>query len=223
MARTPWIVICMFLTLGSEGHRVFSQQRSSQCSSPLDQRFKKLTTEKLTFYEVNRDYVLQAQFQKNCELSRVDVSPRYFWDYLNPKWREPGYLVSLSEDQFREILAKMDQIASLGPLAYEGKIGTVTNATLWLVDKYQNAFLERRLHLIVGQGEDENKVSSFSIYFVRSIEGKVLDKKRVTLPSTDRRSQLKLDGKWYLVDEKEYESAVIGKRKAFRAAGPVGQ
>jgi hypothetical protein len=87
----------------------------------------------------------ELEFQKDCELSLIDISPKYFWAYLNPQWREPEHFVSLSDDQYEQLLAKVDEIKSLGSLVSKGQVGAVTNQTLALVDRYDKAYVERRL------------------------------------------------------------------------------
>jgi hypothetical protein len=221
MRRLRWMIL-ITLALGAQGQLVSGQTISTQCLSIVDRSFQRVSTEKLNLYEVNSDYFLQAEFQKKCELSKIDISPKYFWDYLNPQWEEPGHLVSLSDDQYTQLLAKIDQIKSLGSLVRRGQVGTVTNATLWLVDMYDKAYVERRLRDSVVEQDQPNKVTSFSVYFIRSVDGKVSDKSRTGLSDTDKRTRLKIDGRWYWVDETEYGKALIGRQGVFRAAGPVG-
>lgn len=215
-------IVIIALTLGAQEHFVLGQKTSTECLSTIDRSFQRASTEKLILYEVNSDYFLQAEFQKNCELSRIDISPKYFWDYLNPEWKEPGHWVSLSDDQYVELLDKIDQIKSLGSLVHRAQVGEVTNSTLWLVDRYDNGYIERRLRYSIGEQGERNRVTSFSIYFVRSVDGKVSIKNLAGLSNADKRPRLKIDGRWYWVDEAEYAKAVIGARGVFRAAGPVG-
>ena len=69
---------------------------------------------------------------------------------------------------------------------------------------------------------NRKKLTSFSIYFIRSVEGKVTDKNLTGLSDADKRARLKINGRWYWVDEAEYGKAVVGARGVFRAAGPIG-
>jgi hypothetical protein len=218
MVKLRWMVI-ITLALGGPGEIVSGQTTATQCLSIIDRSFQKVTIENFNLYEVNSDYFLRAEFQKDCELSRIDISPKYFYDYLNPQWEEPGHLVSLSDDQYTQLLARIDQIKSLGSLVRRGQVGVVTNATLRLLDRYDKAYVERRLRDVEKQGQP-GKVTSFSVYFIRSVDGKVSDKSLSGL--TDRRARLKIDGRWYWVDETEYGRAVIGRQGVFKAAGPGG-
>lgn len=222
MMKRRCILIMVLLGVGVQSQPVMGQKTSSECSSIIDRSFQKVSTEKVSLYEVNNDYFLQAEFQKNCELSRIDVSPKYFWDYVNPQWKEPGQLVSLLDDQYIELLSKINQIKSLGALIRKGQTGVVTNATLRLVDRYEKGYVERRLYDSVGEQDEAKKVTSFSVYFIRSVDGKVSDKKLTGLSDADKRARLKIDGRWYWVDEAEYGKAVVGARGVFRAAGPIG-
>lgn len=215
------ILIIVLLILGGQEQFVPGQKTSTECLSMIDRSFQKVSTEKAMLYEVNSDYFLQAEFQKSCEVSRIDVSPRYFWDYLNPEWKEPGHLVTLSDDQFTQVLSKIDQIKPLGSLVQRGQTGVVTNATLRLLDRYEKGFVERRLYDSVGELGRAKKVTSFSVYFIRSVDGKVSDKKLSRFSTADKRATLKINGRWYWVDEEEYRKAVVGARGVFMAAGPI--
>jgi hypothetical protein len=155
-------------------------------------------------------------------LSRVNINPKYSWEYLNSEWKEPEYLVSLSDDEYTQLLAKIDQIKPLGSLIRKGQAGEVTNSTLWLFDRYTRAYVERGVHDFPGQHDDPMKIKSFSVYFVRSVSGRVSDKRVSGRATAERRARLKIDGAWYWVDEKEYRKAVIGGHGVFWAAGPVG-
>jgi hypothetical protein len=213
-------LVIITLALGGLGEIVSGQTTATQCLSIIDRSFQKVSIQNFNLYEVNSDYFLRAEFQKNCELSRIDISPKHFYDYLNPQWKEPGHLVSLSDDQYTQLLARIDQIKPLGSLVGRGQVGVVTNATLWLLDRYDQAYVERRLRDSVETQDQPGKVTSFSVYFIRSVAGRVSDKSPSGL--TDRRARLKIDGRWYWVDETEYGRAVIGRQGVFKAAGPGG-
>lgn len=215
-------IVIIALAIGAEAQIVLGQKASTECLPIIDRSFQRASTEKLVLYEVSSDYFLQAEFQKKCELSRIDISPKYFLEHLNPAWKEPEHLVSLSDDQYAQLMAKIDQIKSLGSLIRRGQVGAVTNATLWLVDRYEKAYVERRVHDSVGEQDEPNRVTSFSVYFIRPVDGIVSDKSLTGLSNIDTRARLKIDGRWYWVDEAEYGKAVIGKQGVFRAAGPVG-
>ncbi len=216
------ILITALLTLSAPAHLVVGQKTSPKCLQIIDRSFHRASTEKLIAYEVNSDYFLQAEFQKNCDLFRIDVSPKYFWEYLNADWKEPEYGVGLLDDQYTQLLAKIDQIKPLGTLIRKGQAGEVTNATLWLRDSYTQAYIERGLRDVLGKHDEPMRVATFTIYFVRSVGGKVSDKRLSGVSTPERRARLKIDGRWYWVDEAEYRKAVVGKQGVFRAAGPVG-
>ena len=216
------ILLIAFFAFGSADKFVVAQTPSTECLPIIARSFRKIRAEKLILYEVNSKYLLQAEFLHKCELSRIDVSPKYFWDYLNPEWKQAGDLVSLSEDEYAQLLSKINQIKPLGALIMTGQVGVVTNATLPLVDKYEAGYVERRLYDSVGEQDEPKKLTSFSIYFIRSVEGKVTDKNLIGLSDADKRARLKINGRWYWVDDAEYGKAVVGARGVFRAAGPIG-
>lgn len=126
--------------------------------------------------------------------------------------------MSLSDDQYTQLLAKIDQIKPLGSLIRRGQAGEVTNATLWLFDRYTKAYVERGVHDFLGKQDEPMKIKSFSVYFIRPVSGTVSDKRVSGRASAEKRVRLKIDGKWYWVDEAEYRKAVIGARGVFRAA-----
>jgi hypothetical protein len=216
------ILIIVLLALGVQSQLVVGQNSSPECFSIIERSFQKVSTEKVSLYEVNNDYFLQAEFEKPCELSRIDISPKYFWEHVNPQWKEPARLVSLSDDQYTELLSTINQIKLLGALISKGQTGLVTNATLRLVDRYEQGYVERRLYDSVGEQDEPKKVTSFSVYFIRSIDGKVSDKDITGISEAEKRARLKINGRWYWVDEAEYGKAVVGVRGVFRAAGPIG-
>jgi hypothetical protein len=181
-----------------------------------------VSTEKLIAYEVNNDYFLRAEFQKNCDLVKIDVSPKYFWEYLNADWKEPEYGVGLLDEQYRQLLAKIDQIKPLGTLIRKGQGGVVDNATLWLRDRYTKTYVQRRLRDVLGEHDNPSSVTSFTIYYVKSVRGTVSGKKLDGVSTPERQARLKIESRWYWVDEAEYRKAVVGKQGVFRAAGPVG-
>ena len=220
--KSKLILPIALLAFSSPDNFIVAQTPLTECLSIIDRSFQNVSAEKLILYEVNSEYLLQAEFQKKCELSRIDISPKYFWDYINPEWKQPGHLVSLSEEEYTQLLSKINQIKPLGSLVLKGQTGVVTNATLRLLDRYEKGYVERRLYDSVGEQDTPKKLTSFSIYFIRSVDGKVSDKNLTRLSDTDKRARLKINGRWYWVDEAEYEKAVVGARGVFRAAGPVG-
>jgi hypothetical protein len=216
------ILIIALLTLSAPAHLAVGQKTSPKCAQIIERFFPRASTEKLVAYEVNGDYFLRAEFEKNCDLVRVDVGPKYFWEYLNPDWKEPKGGIGLLGDQYKALLDKIDQIKPLGTLIRKGEGGEVDNATLWLRDRYVNAYVQRRIRDILGKHDEPMKVTSFTIYFIKSVTGRVSDKRISGGSTPERQGRLKIAGKWYWVDEAEYGKAVIGKQGLFRAAGPVG-
>ena len=216
------ILITALLILSAPEHFVVGQKSSPECLQIIDRFFHRASSEKLIAYEVNSDYFLRAEFQKNCDLFKIEVSPKYFWEYLNADWKEPEYRVGLLDDQYAQLLSKIDQIKPLGSLIYIGQAGYVTNSTLWLRDRYTKVYIERGIRDVLGEHDNPSRVTSLAIYFIRSVRGKVSDKKLDGVSTAERQARLKIAGRWYWVDEAQYRKAVVGQQGVFRAAGPVG-
>src|SRR2546421_6770264 len=46
-----------------------------------------------SLFDVGKDYALQFKIEGNCEIRRVDVSPKYAWEEVVPSWKEPDYQI----------------------------------------------------------------------------------------------------------------------------------
>lgn len=215
-------MITALLIFSAPADIVVGQKISPECELHIVPFFQRANTEKLVAYEVNSDYVLLAEFDKNCDLVRVDVSPKYSWDYLQPDWKEPKHSVGLLDDQYGRLLTKIGQMKPLGSLIHKGEGGNVSNSTLWLLDRYSKAFVERGMSFVLGDQTEPSQVRIFTIYFIRSVSGRVSDKRLDGISTVERTARLKIAGRWYRVDESEYKKAVKGRQGDFRAAGPVG-
>jgi hypothetical protein len=173
-------------------------------------------------FEVNKDYLLELQLDRRGEIRKIEVAPRYFWQESNPEWREPGYKVGFLEKEYQETLAKVEQIKRIGSLVDKGTVGVVTNSKLWLTDQYEQAFIVRRIDSIAEPEQDSSElVHSFSIYFIRQIQGEVEDKHVANLSDGNKRLRLKIKGHWYLTIPEEFAKAAIGKRTLLYVAGPI--
>jgi hypothetical protein len=168
---------------------------------------------------VNNDYALQLQLTKNCEMVKIEVSPKYFWEGVNPLWKDTGNLAGLSQNEHERILAKIGQVKRIGTLAYKGTSGTVTNSKLWLWDRYEDAFVERGM--LSSSGNQTSLIHSFSVYYLRKLEGKIENRDSKTLSTANQYGKVRIKGRWYLTTVGEFKKAKIGMRGRFRVAGPI--
>ena len=113
------------------------QGSSTALTSPHPRRaFQRISNDKLVAFEVNSDFYLEAQFKKNCKLVRIDVSPKNFSQHLNPEGKEVDFDLGLTEEEYTQLLARINEITPLGRLMHKGKICPVTNSTCWMRDDY---------------------------------------------------------------------------------------
>ncbi len=89
------ILIIALVGFGAAEPSVVGQKTSVSCLPVIDRLFSRVPNEEFIFYEVNRNYFLRAEILKNCQLSKINVDPKYSWAYLNADWKEPGYRVTL--------------------------------------------------------------------------------------------------------------------------------
>jgi hypothetical protein len=114
------------------------------------------------------------------------------------------------------------QLKPVGAIVSEGKVGAVTNSKLWLLDEYQNAFIQRRLNRTAQDtSSTPETMHSFSIYYIRNIEGLVDAKQTIDEFGTGQRFKVKIDGCSYLTSKLEFAKAKKGERVAIYAAGPL--
>jgi hypothetical protein len=199
------------------------QRSSSDCLQSTKRLFGAEIQPQLHLFEVNKDYALQLQIVDDCKITKIKVAPKYFWEEFNTVWKEPDYSVWLSEKDYPDLLAKVGQIKKIGPLIREGTIGVISNTRLWLWDQYEEAFVERGMKCCSGEQNSgsSGQVWTFSIYFIRSVEGQIEDKTYRTLPDGSKRRHLKIEGRWYLTTTEEFEKARIGERSSLKVAGPI--
>jgi hypothetical protein len=171
-------------------------------------------------FELNKDYILQTAFDRFGQITQTIVVPKYYAEECEPSWTEPDYVVGLTEKESREVLARVNEPNNLGSLVSLGKAGIVTNSKLWLVDRYQSAFVQR----VLNYAEDPaaNTIHALSVFFIRDVSGTVEDKQLVDQFAMDKQFKLKIDGSWYFATETGFQSARVGSHTVVQAAGPIG-
>ena len=173
-------------------------------------------------FELNKDYVLKLQFGRGGEFIGVSVIPKYYLEEAEPQWSEPEYVVGMTGEEYKDLLTKVEKLRGIGPLLHKGSIGIVTNSKLWLLDRYQSAFVRRILNLTIQEPESApESIHTFSVYFLRKVEGNVEDKQHINQPGMDEQWKLKIAGCWYLVPEQEFNKAESGNIASLYAAGPI--
>jgi hypothetical protein len=173
-------------------------------------------------FELNNDYVLNLQFTKAGDIIAVLVTPKYYLEESKPEWQEPDHAVSLTNREYQEIFSKLERLRELGPLVSKETTGVVTNSRLWLLDQYQQAFVQRVLYRSAQSTKDTpDLVHAFSVYFIHSVEGVVEDKKLVQQIGINKQAKVKIEGCWYLTTQQEFDKAELGHRASLYVAGPL--
>jgi hypothetical protein len=216
--------ILMVLALCALGTSGSMPQRSPRdCLGATRRLFGAEIQSKRHLFEVNKQYALELHLSKHCDITKIEVAPKYFWEEANPLWKEPSYSVELSEEDYQDVLAKVERIRRLGSLVRKGTSGSVTNSKLWLWDQYEQAFVERGV-LSWSADQSSNsfgRVHAISIYFLHRLHGKIQDKTYDTLLDGSKRTKVKIEGRWYLTTDRDFDKARVGQHASLMAAGPT--
>ena len=174
-------------------------------------------------YELSRDYVLKLRLDKAGDVVSIIVMPKYYFEETRPEWREPEYAVGMTNEEYERTFSKVSTMKTTGPLMVRGTSGIVTNSKLWLLDQYQQAFVQRIVSRTAAEPRPgtPDMVHSFSVYFTHRIEGKVQNKTSVNQLGIQEQFKLEIKGCWYLTTKKEFDKARIGNRALLYAAGPI--
>jgi len=173
-------------------------------------------------FEINGEYALQIGVTKLGDVAKVEALPKYFFQDLMPEWKEPDHVVGLSSKDYLDLLSKVSQLKPVGAVISEGKVGAVTNSKLWLLDEYQNAFIQRRINRTAQDTPSTpDTMHSFSVYYVRGVEGLVDEKQTTDEFGSGQRFKIKIGGCSYLTSKSEFTKAKKGERALINAAGPL--
>lgn len=173
-------------------------------------------------FEISEEYVLRVGLDKAGNVTNLEVLPKYFLQDLMAGWKEPDHTVGLSNKDYLDLLSKVSQLKPVGAVISEGRVGAVTNSRLWLLDEYQKAFIQRRLNRTAQDTPSTpHTMHSFSIYYIRGLEGRVDEKQAIDEFGTGQRFKIKIDGCWYLTTKLEFTKASKGDRAYVNVAGPL--
>lgn len=173
-------------------------------------------------FEINGEYALKIRVTKSGDVTRIEVSPKYFFQEQVPEWKEPDHVVGLANNDYLELLSKVARLKPVGRVISEGKIGAVTNSKLWLLDEYQNAFIQRRLNRTAKDiPNTPDTMHSFSVYYFHGVEGLIEDKQTTDEFGSGYRYKIKIGGCLYLTSKSEFTKAKKGQRALINAAGPL--
>jgi hypothetical protein len=214
------LFIIVPLSLGSTP-RSTAQRSTTECPSTAETQFGKRVVAAIPLYEVNTDYAAEVRFGNDCNILQIKVAPKHVWQQVVPQWTEPDSSVSLTENQYREVLSRTNRLKMLGPLIKKSSdtISYVTNSKTHHWDQYEHAFINRVMHCC--PSDTPELMFSFSIYFLHKVKGKVTAIKPPELPNGFQISRVKIDDDWYLVSATGLEKAKVGDRVALNVAGPV--
>lgn len=174
-------------------------------------------------FELSRDYVLKLRLDKAGDVISMLVVPKYYFEQAHSEWTEPESPVGMTNEESEKVLWKINTFKSLGSLMTKATGGFVTNSKLGLMDRYQNAFVERRINRAVAKSEPitPDMTHSIYVYFLRRIEGKIQDKTAINQPWMQEQLELKIRGCWYLTTKEEFNRFRIGDRALAHVAGPI--
>lgn len=216
-------VLVLMFGLAQIGLLVGARPTATQQSiKSVERLFGQPLREHPYLFEINEEFVLKVDLDKSSEISNMEVLPKYFFESLNPEWKEPDHTVGLSNTDYVNLLSRLAQLKPFGAVISQGKVGAVTNSKLWLLDEYQNAFIQRRLNRTAEDtANSPETMNSFSIYYVRNVEGVVDDKRTTDEFGTAQRFRVKISGCSYLTSKQEFAKAKKGERAVISAAGPL--
>lgn len=214
------LLIIVPLALASTA-RSIGQRSITECPSTAETQFGRRVIAAIPLYEVNADYATEVRFGSDCNILQIKVAPKHVWQRDVPQWTEPDYSVSLTGNQYRELLSRIGRLKMLGSLIKKSNdtISYVTNSKTHHWDQYENAIIDRVMHCC--PSDTPELMFSFGIYFLHKVKGRVTDIKPPELPNGFQISRIKIDDDWYLVSATGFEKAKVGHRLALNAAGPL--
>jgi hypothetical protein len=165
--------------------------------------------EKLNLFEFNQLFVIQPAFDDE-NLVELQINPKYFFEEDHSDWIEPDELPQIPQNQFREIINKIENLKSKGDLLKKIYSMAITNSTLWRYEIYKNSLIT------YGVYEDWRETNQadlgirwIRINFLQQVRGKVLRKENSKFYNAYTaivETENKADYKMYIVDEKTYKS-----------------
>jgi hypothetical protein len=179
---------------------------------------------KNAIFEVNTQYVVQAYCSRDQRLVALFVEERYALNRLHPEWAEPDERPRMLHTEYEKLLARVEQIQLIGPLADQCVVFYSSNGGGSCWERHEHAIVVRGVVTYPYDGTGDS-VWGFSVYFFHAVSAKVEDKKIAgeTVPGEkypDHEYKLRINGQWYDTNEDTYNRLVVGRRAKFDAAGP---
>lgn len=196
-------------------------QSLTKCLSRLEAEFGKQEVAEVPLSHPNKDYALSVKFGNHCDIVQIDVAPKFTWRHEVPKWEEPDYLVSLTEDHYQEILLKISRLKLVGQLVErsDDKITVVTNSKTEHWDHYENAIVKRTMHCCPNNKPPLTFL--FTAYFFHTITGRAGDSRIFGSASGTKLVRVRINHHSYLISSKEATKVRRGKPALIRVAGPI--
>lgn len=194
----------------------YGQNGCINYSSKFNQFFQINNTEEKTFYELGKNYFLEAYFNDDCELVEIKVAPK---GWKSSEFSDENKTVNLSVKEYKSLLEQLNQIRSLGNFISSEKVGVVSNSKIWVWEQYQEALVERSFTINIENASEKVQIVSFSILFKHIVKGKVDDKIKTDDSNILNRSKIQINGKWYWFSLDNFDKPVIGKKGKFEVFG----
>ncbi|HMJ08191.1 MAG TPA: hypothetical protein VK468_04255 [Pyrinomonadaceae bacterium] len=134
--------------------------------------FQRVPDQNKILFEVNRFYVLRAEFNKHGSLIELAVEPKYYFEADHPDWKEQDDFTDLSQSEYLALLARLDRTKDRGKLIrLANTISSVTNMTAWYTERYENASLTWGQVVDLRKGDDHpNEVRWFRLKYGANAE-----------------------------------------------------
>jgi hypothetical protein len=210
--------ILLATVLSTVAHaKVVDQKPFAKCHPQVESLLGKPATSKAAVYELSAVHAMEIEFDKDCQITRIQISPKYFWEQSIPEWVEPRSAPELSMSEYEGFLSKVDQLRTMGTLIRKGDSGIsfVTNSKQYTWDEYEHAFINRVMHCC-----DNRSAFSVYIYFLQNVRGKI-QKIRPHGKVDNVPRMVMINDQWYLIPSNQKVSS--GKRAQLRATGPMTQ
>lgn len=138
--------------------------------------FGKPMDEKLMLFRVNDLFVLQPAFNDENPY-QLRVVAKHIFEDEHPEWAEPDELPQIPQNQFRELINKLERIKPKGKLLKKTYSPAVTNSTLWRYELYENALITYGIFEDWRESNREDLgIRWIRINFDQPIRGKVIKK-----------------------------------------------
>jgi hypothetical protein len=167
-------------------------------------------------------YILRPVFHEEV-LGGIRVNPKYSYQETHPEWKEPDERPTMSLENYKKVLARIEKVRPLGQLRTEAapNDGYMSNSTDFFWDEYENAVIERGMYR--RKIEEPYGVFWFRVAYFRQVLGHVENK--LAYSSGGGRTpgpldKIVIDGKRYWVTREIFEKVKIGERVTVPAAGP---